>query len=256
MNHNQVLTWISGTGVVLFSCVFVISWLFSKPLEQSALGFIKHKTSEKLLVKVDQLTGIQAAKPNLAQRLFLKKYQAEVPRLKADIKRAVELVGQGSAGGELSMAMQAEASIQAMELTSRLWQYEMIRDSFGALSGLVSKQYTQVWSALNRDIRIFSAVNAGSFGLVLVLSLCVRPMPRAVIFISWLLTFCTVVCILVYLFGQNWFYTILFNQYYGTGYLSMLVFMFCYLLFRLSVELLPHWSSSGDSTRSRRKRER
>jgi hypothetical protein len=254
MNQNQVLAWISGTGVLLFSCVFVISLLFNKPLEQSALGFIKQKTTEKLLIKVDQLTGIQADKPNLAQRLFLKKYQAEVPQLKADIGRAVELIGQGSSGGELSMAMQAEASIQAMELSSRLWQYEMVRESFGALSGLISQQYNQVWEALNRDIRIFSAVNAGSFGLVLVLSLWLRPMPRAVNFISWLLTFCTVVCIVVYLFGQNWFYTILFNQYYGTGYLSMLVFMFLYLLFRLSVELLPIGLSSRENTRIRRKR--
>jgi hypothetical protein len=219
------------------------------------VGFIKQKTTEKLLIRVDQLTGIDADKPSLAQQLFLKKYRTEVPRLKSDISRAVELVGEGFAGGGQSMELQAEASVKAMELSSRLWQYEMIRESFGALSIMVRYQYQQVWQALNRDIRVFSAVNAGSFGLVLILSLWLKPMPRVVKFVSWLLTFCTVVCVLIYLFGQNWFYTILFNQYYGTGYLSMLVFGFCYLLFRLSIECLPTGSPAPKRKRWRRKPE-
>lgn len=253
MNQAKVLQIISAVGVVLFALVLLVSLLFAKQLEQSALGFIKQKATAHVHRQVDRVTGIHADEPNIAQRLFLKKYRTEMPQLKADLESVVAAIADGQFADQVMDSQQIDRLIQAHQHLSKFWQYQRIKQAFGKLSDLVGEQYQATWQALNQDVRLFALINAGSFMLVFLLCALIKPMPRYVQLVSWLLAFCTVVSILIYIFGQNWFYSILFNRYYGTGYFTLLGLMFLYLLFEVTVAFVFDRESKHRSRRLRRR---
>ncbi|NRB39801.1 MAG: hypothetical protein HRU20_15265 [Pseudomonadales bacterium] len=230
MNQHRALQVVSIVGVIIFTSIIAISFLFSKQLEVTALEFIKGEIILNLNERVSAITGIDSKNPNIVQKLFLSKYKEEVPKLKSEIADYINIaVNCVSDNGEVTI-QQIDAATSALTLSSELWQYETVRNSFTALSSLVKDRYETTWSALQSDIRFFSAVNLGSFLLLLLISTYVRKMPEYLMLVSWLLVISTISSICIYIYGQNWFYTILFNKYYGTGYFILLSFIFLYLL--------------------------
>jgi hypothetical protein len=235
MNQHRVLQVVSIIGVIIFTSIIAKSFLFSKQLEETALEFIKSEISTELNERVNSLTGINSDNPNIAQKIFLSKYKEEVPKLKGEIGDYIDIaVNSASDNGEVT-TQQIEAATSVVKFSSELWQYEIVKNSFTALSSLVKDRYEMTWIALQADIRFFSGVNLGSFLLLLLISTYVRKMPEYLMFVSWLLVFSTISSICIYLYGQNWFYTILFNKYYGTGYLTLLSCIFLYFIYEGSV---------------------
>ena len=82
MNQHRALQVVSIIGVIIFTSIIAISFLFSKQLEKTALEFIKSEISTELHERVNSLTGINSDIPTIAQKLFLRKYKEEVPKLK------------------------------------------------------------------------------------------------------------------------------------------------------------------------------
>lgn len=98
------------------------------------------------------------------------------------------------------------------------------------LGDMVKGKYVEIVSALKADLRIFLGVNSIMFLLLLLVSLL---KPRAIehLFLpGMLLLLSTVAASAIYLFGQDWFYTILYNDYLGYGYLAYLAVIFAFLL--------------------------
>tara|TARA_B110000196_G_C21059824_1_gene621802 strand:+ start:466 stop:1215 length:750 start_codon:yes stop_codon:yes gene_type:complete len=235
MNEHRALQVVSIIGVMIFTSIIAISFLFSKQLEETALDFIKGEISTELNERVNSLTGINSDNPNIAQKLFLSKYREEVPKLKSEIGDYIDLAVNCVSDNREATSQQINAATSVVKLSSELWKYESIKKSFTALSTLVKERYETTWAALQSDIRFFSGVNLGSFLLLLLISTYVRKMPEYLMLVSWLLVVSTISSICIYIYGQNWFYTILFNKYYGTGYLTLLSCIFLYFMYEGSV---------------------
>lgn len=112
------------------------------------------------------------------------------------------------------------------------------------IHAFMKTKYMQIVQKLKRDIRIFSGCNLAVFLLLLAVSLV---KPRAIIQLflpGLLLVASTVICSYFYIFEQNWFFTILYNDYLGFGYLIYLgiVFaLFCDIVFnraRITTEIV------------------
>lgn len=232
------MQWISGLGVIFFGLVFLATVLLLKPLEKTAVEFLTNEASIQINAKLDSLLGLGEVEPNIAQKLFLAKFEEEVPVLKADIERISKSVSNALLQKKDTTPTDIFISqtIATLPMQSELWEYKLIKVGLQSLGNEVVSRYEETWSALVTDIRIFSAVNVGSFFLVLLLVFLVKEIPQYLSLCAWLLVFSTVVSISIYIYGQNWFYTILFNKYYGTGYLTMLGCIFGYLFFRCSIE--------------------
>jgi hypothetical protein len=233
-----LLQWFSGLGAIFFGLVFLATVLLLKPLEKTAVEFLTKEAATQINAKIDSLLGLGKVEPNIAQKAFLAKFEEDVPVLKADIERVstavtTALLHKNDATPTDIFIAQI---IATLPMRSTLWEYKLIKVGLQSLDTEVVSRYRETWSSLVVDIRIFSAVNVGSFCLVLLLAFLVKEIPQYLSFCAWLLLFSTVVSIIIYLYGQNWFYTILFNKYYGTGYLTMLGCIFGYLLFRSSLE--------------------
>jgi hypothetical protein len=74
------------------------------------------------------------------------------------------------------------------------------------------------------------STNALIFAFLLVLTF-LKPNQLKILFLSAvLLTASTLIASIFYIFGQNWFYTILYNHYMGFGYLLYITGIFLLLL--------------------------
>lgn len=98
-----------------------------------------------------------------------------------------------------------------------------------ALAEFIKGKYLAVVASLTRDVRIFLGSNALLFALVTALAFL---KPRAAMQLYLPATFLivsAVVCSSIYLFGQNWFFTILYNDYVGFGYVAYVAVLFSFL---------------------------
>ena len=86
-------------------------------------------------------------------------------------------------------------------------------------------KYMEIVNELTQDIRIFMGVNGFVFLIFLLISL-LKSKAIVHLFVPGVLLASTISCSYFYLFEQNWFFTILCNDYTGYTYLSYLVIVF------------------------------
>jgi hypothetical protein len=109
------------------------------------------------------------------------------------------------------------------------------------LTELIKGKYLEIVANLTRDVRIFLGSNALLFLVVATLAFL---KPRAAIQLylpAVFLVVSTVVCSGLYVFGQNWFFTIIYNDYVGFGYVAYVgvLFGFCATLRLTRLESPP-----------------
>ena len=97
------------------------------------------------------------------------------------------------------------------------------------LSELIKGKYFEIVANLTRDVRIFLGSNALLFLVVTVLAF-VKPRAAVQLYLpAFFIVVSTVICSGLYLFGQNWFFTIIYNDYVGFGYLAYVGVLFGFL---------------------------
>ncbi len=210
-------------------------------MENSALNFLKSEVTTQMNERADQLLGIHSPNPNLIQQAFLAKYEKEVPILREEMANALEKAATHFIETKNGKSMAPNLFHQFLvtyPVASELNRYEVFRSLLNKFGNAIPEIYQQTWQSLLSDIRFFSTVNLGSFLLILFLTVVLKKFPAYVSACAWILLISTCISISIYLYGQNWFYTILFNEYYGTGYLTLLTCIFSYLLFRIATEYL------------------
>ena len=98
------------------------------------------------------------------------------------------------------------------------------------LSNIVKGKYLEIVSNLKLDLRIFLGSNLVMFLILLALAFA-KPGAVAHLFLpGLLLATATVLSSSIYIFGQDWFYTLLYNDYMGFGYLAYIGAIFGVLL--------------------------
>lgn len=98
------------------------------------------------------------------------------------------------------------------------------------LERFVRGKYTELVHALMSEIRLFSGINTALFAAVLALLIARWREPGVVLVPADLLLIATAVCIAVYIFGQNWFFSIFLQDYAGYGYLAYVGVVFAFLV--------------------------
>ena len=105
-------------------------------------------------------------------------------------------------------------------------------------------KYMDIVQKLTLDVRIFLGANAFIFILMFLVSF-MRPQAIKHLFLpGGLMLISTVMCSYFYLFEQNWFYTIIYNNYTGFSFIGYLVFVFgilCDIVFnkaRITTEVI------------------
>lgn len=101
-----------------------------------------------------------------------------------------------------------------------------LRIQNSTLQEIALQAYGRIARKLQRDFRIFSGVSVVAFLFILLASF-IKPRARVHLVIpSGLLLVSTLLASWLYLFEQNWFFTILTNSYVGFSYLSWIALIF------------------------------
>ena len=98
------------------------------------------------------------------------------------------------------------------------------------ITGFVKGKYYQTLDALLTDIRIFAGLNTFIFLVLFAVLAKSSFATRPLLLPSVLMLIATGASISIYIFGQNWFYTIIFNNYMGYGYLAYVGIIFAFLI--------------------------
>lgn len=224
---NITLKSIGIFGLLLFGALFSLTLLSPTTIEESAKGFIKFQIEKEVHEKYESASQSSIANTALdfAERLgFEKKKIQEDLSNKLPEKIANIIASMCGYDCEKKKALAQTITSGYLE---RINNIEVAQDTLG---NIVKGKYIEIIGNLKTDLRIFLGTNFFMFLVLLSVSFF-KPQAVTHLFLpAMLLLLATVVSSSIYIFGQDWFYTILYNDYMGFGYLAYTAVIFGVLL--------------------------
>ncbi|MES2818116.1 MAG: hypothetical protein V4812_03925 [Pseudomonadota bacterium] len=224
MKHVLRLAGISGFLLFALAC----SATFFSPLriEQAAQAFLQDQVVAQVNHKVDNLQHPRLKK---SAGMLSRHYQGDIAGLQQRLRdglpdKIAAIVGQMQDARCPCRNQLSDGSRGALEF--RILALGQLQ---GQLVALIQGTYGEAVEQLLGDLRSFTGTNAAVFLFLLLLS---RLKPRAIAQLSVpavLLLAATLVSTYFYLFQQNWFFTLLHNDYLGYGYTAYLGVVFLLL---------------------------
>ncbi|WP_345973377.1 hypothetical protein [Sulfurimonas diazotrophicus] len=220
-------------GVLFFVPLFFFTFADPQAIEQSGKGFIEWKLQREADAKIDAI-----AWPKSRRLEMMLGSKAQVLTQQADAKLALykEMLRH-----DLPALMAEQLSkVRDLDCACREKWEERLRGYIrfeianaetakAKLADFMQAKYMQIVVELTKDVRIFLGVNALVFLLLFLVSF-LKPRATTHLFLpGMLLLVSSAVCSYFYLLEQNWFYTILYNDYTGFGFLAYLLVVFAFL---------------------------
>ena len=217
-----VLRMIGSLGIGLFGGLFLLLVTVPDVFERSAVSFVKSEVTREVDMRFPQLAALSSQQglndgiSRLAKRFGVQQDQVEalsktdMPELIGALVENLCTCGNATPEG---VAARAEAVRSALAVrASALGQAQ------STLVGFIEGQYTATVAALRKDLLIFLGINTVAFAAVLGAAFAPRERRHAAVVPATLIVVATVISAATYIFGTDWFYTILFRDYVGFGY--------------------------------------
>ncbi|MGR6871517.1 hypothetical protein ACU6U9_04255 [Pseudomonas sp. HK3] len=220
-------------GMLLFIPIFLLSFLNPQLIEHSGKAFIEWKLEKSTNAKID---AIKLPDESKFERLLgnktkelRKKTEAKIQNLKQQFKNEIP-----------SLIATQIAKLRNIDCECRQYWEVKSRNSMNIelasleaaklkLINFTQAKYMAIVKKLTLDVRIFASVNGVVF-LFLMLVSFLKPSAIKHLFLPSVLMFIsTLLCSYFYIFEQNWFYTIIYNNYTGFTYIGYLTFVFAVL---------------------------
>jgi hypothetical protein len=220
-------------GIALFVPLFLFTFSDPHLIERAGKSFIEWRLHADAEEKIDSMAlpkqtklevmlgnSAKALRERTAARLEAVKRQlkADLPALLADqIAKLRNLDCECRRKWESRFRQAMQNELVSLETTrARLIEFTQVK-------------YMDIVKSLTADVRIFLGTNSLVFILLLVASILKPAAVNHLFLPGALLLISTVVCSFFYLFEQNWFYTIIYNDYTGYSYMGYLFFVFAIL---------------------------
>lgn len=210
-------------GILLFGVLFAVTYVSPEKIEKSAKGFVKYQIEKEVREKQQLINESSFANKalSIAERLGVESEQIQED-LDNEIPEKIASVIASMCGYDCERKKELAQSIASGYL-DRIKSIEIAQDTLG---NLIKGKYIEIVGNLKLDLRIFLGSNLLMFLILLVVSLA-KPKAIAHLFVPGvLLLTATILASAIYIFGQDWFYTILYNDYMGFGYLAYIAVIF------------------------------
>ena len=219
------------SSTILYGAAFVYLLVFPQQVEQDARGFIKrqiakktHETIDNIDTKYKENKLVKFAGSVLnKQKKRLRAYKKALKH-KADEKLSIVMAKM------LDLDCKCRQKYQKAFHTFLLSKITDLKIATQKLEAFMTREYMLVVNKVIRDVRIFTG---SSFLVLLILMFLLFRKPKVgsqVTILTGAMLTSTLVSSYVYLFDQNWFYTIIYNDYVGFAYLLYLGIIFLVLL--------------------------
>ena len=210
-------------GILLFGVLFSITFVSPEIIEKSTKGFVKYQIEKDVREKQQLLSDSTIANKalSIANKLGLESEQLQED-LDNNLPEKIASVIASMCAYDCERKKALAQSITSGYL-DRIKNIEIAQDTLG---NLVKGKYIEIVGNLKFDLRIFLGANFLMFLTLLVVSF-IKPKAVAHLFLPGiLLVLATVLSSAIYIYGQDWFYTILYNDYMGFGYLAYIAVIF------------------------------
>jgi hypothetical protein len=214
-------------GVLFFGVLFAVTFVSQGTPEVSAKGFVAYQIEKELREKHQSVGDSALADKalSLSEKLGINAEEIQ-ENLENDLPEKIASVIASMCGYDCEKKNAIAQSITAGYL-ERLKNIQIAQNT---LDDVIKGKYIEILGQLKLDVRIFLGSNFVMFLILLLVSFA-KPQAVAHLFLpGMLLLLATVVSSSIYLFGQDWFYTILYNDYTGFGYLAYLAAIFGVLM--------------------------
>ncbi len=214
-------------GLLLFGFVFTLTYGVPKVVEDSAKGFVKSQIEKEVKIKVSSMTdsSLGEAAESLVDKLGFRESQLKKD-LEDNLPEKIAAVMAQMCGYDCEKKKQLASSIKGGYLA----KIQKLKVGQFNLSDVVKGKYVSIVGNLKSDVRIFALSNALMFSVLLLISL-LKPAALKHLFVPGILLLtATVVSVGFYVFGQDWFYTIIYNDYMGWIYLVYLGVIFGFFM--------------------------
>lgn len=220
---NITLRSVGLFGILLFGLLFSVTFASPEIVEESAKGFVKYQIEKEIREKQQALTDSSLASKaiSIAESLELESEKIQ-ENLDNNLPEKIASVIASMCGYDCERKKALAQSI-ASDYLDRIKTIKIAQDTLG---DLIKGKYVEIVSNLKLDLRIFLGSNFLIFLILLIVSLA-RPKAMVHLFVPAVLLFsATALTSAIYIFGQDWFYTILYNNYMGFWYLAYLAVIF------------------------------
>lgn len=235
-------------GVILFVPLFIFTFADPNLIEKSGKAFIEWKLQSEIDKRID---SIRLPKQGKLEKLM----GAKARELRAETEQKLEKVKQQLKNDAPAILAAQIAKLRNLDCECRKKWEKRIRISMesklvsleAAKSKLIDfsySKYMEIVSKLTMDVRIFLGANSIVFIFLLLVSFLKPRAIRHLFLPGGLMLGSTVICSYFYIFNQNWFYTIIYNDYTGFAYIGYLAFVFvvlCDIIFnkaRVTTEII------------------
>jgi len=214
-------------GIVLFGVLFSVTFVSSEAVEKSAKGFVKYQIEKEIRDEQQKVRESSVASKALSISEKLGFESESIQRgLENELPEKIASIIASMCGYDCEKKKALAQSITTGYL-DRLKNLQIAQNTLG---DIVKGKYVEIITNLKFDLRIFLGINGIMFLVLLSVSF-VKPQAIAHLFLpGMLLLLSTVISSAIYLFGQDWFYTLLYNDYMGFGYLVYIGVIFGALL--------------------------
>jgi len=221
------LSTIGILGCLLFGALFYLTFGISDSVERAGQAFIKYQVEKEVKEKLgsSRVVGFKEKAKALAD-----KYKIDIDKTKQDLENnlphKIASVIAAMCRMDCEKKKRLENSLES-GYKERISTLSLAKDK---LTNLIEGKYHEVVENLTRDVRIFLGSNTFLFLLLLAASFLKPQAVRHLFVPSILLLVATAISSGIYIFGQNWFFTIIYNDYMGFGYVAYIAIIFGFLI--------------------------
>jgi hypothetical protein len=214
-------------GLALFGLLFGSTYGIPEVVEKSAKGFVKKQIEDEIREKYQNIKASTLSEKALTianglgyeENKIRENIQNKLPEKIAEIIASL-------CGYDCERKKKLTKSITA-GYVERIANIQVAQHQLGQI---IKDKYMEIVGNLRMDLRIFLASNATMF-LILLLISSLKPKAVSHLFLpGCLLLISTIASSAIYIFGQDWFYTIIYYHYMGVGYLTYIFFIFGFLM--------------------------
>lgn len=222
---------ISLVGLVIFGLSLALTFLSPIHYEKAARGFLEWKIEEQVRARLDVVPErLREGRIAGFARSMAERNETEVAALREQLRtglkdRVSAVVGRM----QDPTCLCRKVMTRTLSIVTRL-QISSLEHAEPQLRRMIEGRYGEIVADLLRDLRIFTGTNLLAFVLLLGLSFLKPTQMRPLILPAVLLVGATITASAIYIFGQNWFFTFLYNDYVGFGYSAWLSIIYLFLL--------------------------
>ena len=220
-------------GILLFLPLFIMTFADPDLIERSGKAFIAWKLQSETDKKIDsiQLPATTKFERMLGDKAKKLRHQTEqkLVLLKLQLKADAPAILAAQLAKVSNLDCECRKKWESRLRSSMKMELASLQKTKAKLIDFSHAKYMDITQKLTLDVRIFLGINATIFVLLLLISF-MKPVAISHLFLPGsLMLVSTLVCSYFYLFEQNWFYTILYNDYTGFSFIGYLLLVFAIL---------------------------